>query len=397
VGHRKTSAPRHGSLGVRPRKRAEDLTPRVKSWPEKSWIDLLVEKYGEEASKKGITAKPVLLAYPVYKAGMTHALVVEDRPNTPFTGKERFTPITVLDAPPVVVIGLRTYTRDYTGALKPLGEVWTSPVDAVIKAVEDFYGSNPLWSLKPGGVVRKYLLGLRKVNHGLVKPDPSGEFGFKFVAESSEEDVKKVLSGDIVDIRAIVTTIPVLAGFGKKKCEILEVKIHGGSIEERLKYASSIWGKYITPFDVFVEGQYVDVIGVTKGHGFQGVIKRFGVKELPRWHKHRKGSRKVGARSPAFTYSMSEVPQPGQMGFHRRTEYNKRIIRIGRNGYEATVKGGFLHYGLVYGPYILVKGSLIGPPKRLLVLRHPIRPNLKFIPLSAPQVVYLSLESKQGA
>jgi len=397
VGHRKTSAPRHGSLGVRPRKRAKDLTPRIKSWPEKSWIDILIEKYGEEVSKKGISKTPVLLAYPAYKAGMTHALIIEDRPNTPFTGKERFTPITVLDAPPIVVIGLRTYTRDFTGAFKPLGEVWTSPVNAVIRAVEDFYISNPLWNLRPEEVVRKYLLGLRKANHGLVKPDPSGEFGFKFVAESGEEEVKRVLSGDIVDVRAIVTTIPVLAGFGKKKCEILEVRIHGDSIEEKLKYANSIWGKYISPFDVFVEGQFVDVIGVTKGHGFQGVIKRFGVKELPRWHKHRKGSRKVGARSPAFTYSMSEVPQAGQMGFHRRTEYNKRVIKIGRSGYEVTVKGGFLRYGLVYGPYILVKGSLIGPPKRLLTLRHPVRPDLKFIPLTAPQIVYFSLESKQSA
>jgi large subunit ribosomal protein L3 len=397
VGHRKTSAPRHGSLGVRPRKRAKDLTPRIKSWPEKSWIDILIEKYGEEVSKKGISKTPVLLAYPAYKAGMTHALIIEDRPNTPFTGKERFTPITVLDAPPIVVIGLRTYTRDFTGAFKPLGEVWTSPVNAVIRAVEDFYISNPLWNLRPEEVVRKYLLGLRKANHGLVKPDPSGEFGFKFVAESGEEEVKRVLSGDIVDVRAIVTTIPVLAGFGKKKCEILEIRIHGDSIEEKLKYANSIWGKYISPFDVFVEGQFVDVIGVTKGHGFQGVIKRFGVKELPRWHKHRKGSRKVGARSPAFTYSMSEVPQAGQMGFHRRTEYNKRVIKIGRSGYEVTVKGGFLRYGLVYGPYILVKGSLIGPPKRLLTLRHPVRPDLKFIPLTAPQIVYFSLESKQSA
>jgi large subunit ribosomal protein L3 len=397
VGHRKTHAPRHGSLGVRPRKRAEDLTPRIKSWPEKSWFDLLYEKYGEEVVKKGIYKSPVLLAYPVYKAGMTHALIIEDRPNTPFSGKERFTPITVLDAPPIVVIGIRTYARDYNGALKTLGEVWANPVSAVVKAVEDLYSSNPLWNLGPKEVARKYLLGLRKANHGLVKPDPSGEYGSRFVAESTEEDIKKALSGDIADIRAIITTIPVLAGFGKKKCEILEVKIHGGSVEERIKYATSIWGKYLTPLDVFAEGQFVDVIGVTKGRGFQGVIKRFGVKELPRWHKHRKGSRKVGSRGPAFTYSVSEVPQAGQMGFHRRTEYNKRIIKMGQYGYEVTVKGGFLHYGLVYGPYILVKGSVIGPPKRLLVLRHPIRPSSKFLPLTGSQIVYLSLESKQGA
>jgi len=396
LGHRKLEAPRHGSLGVRPRKRAEELTPKVRSWPEKSWFELVLEKYGSEASSKGITPRPTLLGYPVYKAGMTHAIIIEDRPNTPSTGKEVFTPVTILDAPPIVVIGIRAYTKDHEGDLKTIGEVWANPVEAVLKASE-LYTNNPLWQLSPREVVRKYLAGLHKLNHGLVKPDPSGEYGFKFIPEYSEEDYKKVFSGDIADIRAIVSTIPVLSGIGKKKPEIVEIKIHGKSIDERIDYAKKILGSYLTPADVFLEGQFVDVIGVTKGHGFQGPIKRFGVKELPRWHKHRKGSRKVGARSPAFTYSMSEVPQAGQMGFHRRTEYNKRIIKMGVNGSEVVVEGGFLHYGLIYGPYIIVKGSTIGPAKRLLILRHPIRPSLKWLPLTPPKITYLSLESKQGA
>ncbi|MEM0000792.1 MAG: 50S ribosomal protein L3 [Desulfurococcaceae archaeon] len=397
MGHRKLSAPRHGSLGVRPRKRAEELTPRIKSWPEKSWFDILLEKYGVDASKKGIASKPVLLAYPAYKAGMTHALIVEDRPNTPFTGKEVITPVTILDAPPIVVIGVRAYTTNYDGYLKAVGEVWTSPVDSVLKATEQFYARNPLWGMEPKEVVKKYLLGLRKANHGLVKPDPNGEYGFKFVPEFKEDDFKRVFSGNVVDVHAIVTTIPVLSGIGKKKVEVLEIKIHGKDINEKLEYAKRILGSYLTPFDVFVEGQLVDVIGVTKGHGFQGVVKRFGVKELPRWHKHRKGSRKIGTRGPAFTYSMSETPQAGQTGFHRRTEFNKRILKMNTSGLEVVVKGGFLHYGLVYGPCILLRGSVIGPTKRLLVLRHPIRPRLEWIPLSAPRITYISLESKQGA
>ncbi|MEM4528243.1 MAG: 50S ribosomal protein L3 [Desulfurococcaceae archaeon] len=397
MGHRKLEAPRHGSLGVRPRKRAKDLTPRIKTWPLKTWFELLIDKYGDEAIAKGIAPRPVLLAFPAYKAGMTHGLIIEDRPNTPFTGKEVFTPITIMDAPPVCVLGIRAYEITFDGYLKTRGEVWKNPVDAVIKAYEDLYSSNPLFNITPREVVRKYLHGLRKLNHGLVKPDPSGEYGYKFIAESDENELKEVLSGDIADIRVIVSTIPVLAGFGKKKPEILEIKIGGGKLDERVKYAIQLLGTYVKASDVFIEGQLVDLIGVTKGKGFQGVIKRFGVKELPRWHKHRKGSRKIGARSPAFTYSMSETPQPGQMGFHRRTDYNKRILRIGLNGLEVTIKGGFLRYGLIYGPYIMLKGSVFGPSKRLVVLRHPIRPSLEWLPLQPPRFVYLSLESKQGA
>lgn len=395
MGHRKLHAPRHGSLGVRPRKRARELTPRVKRWPSKSWFEILVEKLGGEATSRGISVKPVLLGFPVYKAGMTHAVIIEDRPNTPLTGKEVFTPVTVLDAPPVVILGVRAYYVDEQGYLKSKGEVWRDPVDAVVKVYEELYSRNPLIGLSAVEAARKYLHGLGRLNHGLVKPDPSGRYGYKFTAESSESEIEEVLSGDIAAVSVIASTIPVLSGIGKKKPEIVEVRVGGGSIDERVKYAESILGGYVKVSDVFMEGQLLDVIGVTKGKGFQGVIKRFGVKELPRWHKHRKGSRKIGARSPGFG-TMSETPQAGQTGFHRRTEYNKRVLKIGLNGLEVTVKGGFLHYGLVYGPYVLLKGSVIGPAKRMLVLRHPIRPDLKWLPLSAPRIVYLSLESKQG-
>lgn len=395
MGHRKLHAPRHGSLGVRPRKRAEELTPRVKTWPSKTWFELLLEKHGAEAESAGVSNKPVLLGYAVYKAGMTHALIVEDRPGTPFSGKEIFTPLTILDAPPMVILGVRTYVFDDQGYLRSKGEVWRNPLDSVVKAFEKYYSGNPLLDLSPKDVARKYLHGLRKLNHGLVKPDPKGEYSYKFTIESSESEIKEVLTGDIAAVSVIASTIPVLSGIGKKKPEIFEFRIGGATLDERVEYAESILGGYVTIFDVFREGQFVDVIGVTKGKGFQGVIKRFGVKELPRWHKHRKGSRKIGARSPGFG-TMSEPPQAGQTGFHKRTEYNKRVVKMGENGLEAVYEGGLLHYGLVYGPYLLIKGSVIGPVKRVLVLRHPVRPGLKWLPLTGPQITYLSLESKQG-
>jgi large subunit ribosomal protein L3 len=394
MGHRKLHAPRRGSLGVRPRKRAEELTPRVRTWPAKTWAELLLEKYGKDAEKHGVVSKPALLGFAAYKAGMTHALMVEDRPRTPFTGKEVFTPVTILDAPPMVILGLRAYGVGEQGGLVSLGEAWRSPVEAVGKAYEEYYSKNPLLTESVDSVVRKYLQGLRKLNHGLVKPDPTGKYGFKFVETNWEEAFKKVFTGNVVEVRALASTIPVLSGFAKKKPEIVEIKIGGGGVEEIVKYGESVLGGLVTVRDVFTEGQFIDVIGVTKGRGFQGVVKRFGVKVLPRWHKHRKGARKIGSRSPAFG-TMSEPPQAGQTGFHRRTDYNKRILRIGFNGLEVTPSGGFLHYGLVYGPYLMLKGTVFGPAKRLLILRHPVRPPT-WLPLESPRITYLNLESKQG-
>ncbi len=396
MGHRKHSAPRHGSLGVRPRKRAAKIVPRVRSWPSKSWFEILYDKLGEEeAGKLGISTKPVLLGYAAYKAGMSHVIIVDDRPNTPTSGKEVFRPVTILDTPPLIVLGIRGYAYDPMRGLYSITEAWRSPIEALNEVYEKLYKDNPFIGISAKELIRKYLKGLRKVNPGLVKPKPDSEYGYVFIEGNWEKKLETLKSNGIVDIRAIVSTIPVLSGIGKKKPEIIEIKIGGGKdINERVKYAEEILGGYITVDQVFREGQFIDVIGVTKGKGFQGVIKRFSVKELPRWHKHRKGSRKIGSRSPGFG-TMSETPQPGQMGFHRRTEYNKRILKIGQYGWEVTPKGGFLGYGIVYGQYIMVEGSVIGPRKRLLVLRHPIRPP-NWIPIEAPQIVYYSHESKQG-
>ena len=59
-----------------------------------------------------------------------------------------------------------------------------------------------------------------------------------------------------------------------------------------------------------------------------------------------------------------------------------------------TPNGGFLNYGEVSGNYMLLKGSVPGPKKRLIRLRPAIRGDKQQI--GAPQVSYISIESKQG-
>lgn len=340
MGARKKSAPRRGSLGLRPRKRAERIVPRIRSWPD---IDL---------------PRPKLLAFATYKAGMTHVLMIDDRPHSRTHGMEVFKPVTILEAPPMIILGLRAYKIHPTHGLLTFTEAWISPP----KELEIY----------------------RKVSTLPEKIDPEPKL--KLVEEHIEE---------IADLRVIAATQPKLVGgLPKKKPDLIEIKIGGGSLQDRLKYAIEILGKSIHPKDVFEEGMFVDVIGVTKGHGFQGVIKRFGVKELPRWHKHRKGSRRIGSRSPGIG-AISTTPQAGQMGFHRRTEYNKRILKIGDNGLEVTPKGGFINYGVLKSTYIMLEGSIIGPKKRIIILRYPVRPP-PYVPEHLPKITYINLESKQG-
>lgn len=84
----------------------------------------------------------------------------------------------------------------------------------------------------------------------------------------------------------------------------------------------------------------------------------------------------------------------GQTGYHQRTEFNKRILKIGSDGEEVTPEGGFINYGLVRGDYVLIKGSVPGPSKRLIRLRDPIR--AKKADLGEPNILHISRESKQG-
>jgi len=60
----------------------------------------------------------------------------------------------------------------------------------------------------------------------------------------------------------------------------MEIQINGGTIDEKVKYAYGLFEKEIKPDAVFKQSDMIDVIGVTKGKGVQGVIKRFGVKHL---------------------------------------------------------------------------------------------------------------------
>jgi len=81
---------------------------------------------------------------------------------------------------------------------------------------------------------------------------------------------------------------------------------------------------------------------------------------------------------------------PGQTGYHKRTEINKRIMKMGAPG-EINPAGGFPHYGVLKSDYVLVKGSLAGPQKRLIRFRKAARANGA---PKAPQIVFVSTASK---
>ncbi|MBS7655610.1 50S ribosomal protein L3 [Candidatus Bathyarchaeota archaeon] len=331
---KKWSSPRRGSLAFTPRVRASSWIGKIKYWPK-------------------ISGAPTPLAFAGYKAGMTHIIAIDNVKGSLTYGKEISIPVTIIEAPPMLVAGVRVYEKASKG-LKTLSEAWME------KPPKDFKRLLPL-------------------------PE-------KFNTEKQFDKIFGFID-KIAEVRVFLATQPRIIKKGRKKPELLEVKIDGGTIKEQLEWVKKYLGKEIKASNILKEGQWIDVISVTKGKGFQGPVKRFGIALLH--HKSRKTVRGVGSIGPWHPhYVMRTVPRAGQMGFHQRTEYNKQILKIGGDGKEVTPKGSFLKYGLINSDYIMVKGSVPGPSKRLIVLRYAAR--AKNLPVEPPKIQYIDLESKQG-
>jgi large subunit ribosomal protein L3 len=300
-----------------------------------------------------LEGEPQLAGFAGYKAGMTHLFYIEDRQRVPEFGQEVKTAATILDTPPMLVVAIRAYKKTQEG-LQAITEAWMQ------NQPRDLY---------------------RRITFA-TDPQPESKIS------QIEESISKV-----VEIRVVAATQPRLASLSQKAPDLFEIPISGGSIEAQLDYAKGLLGKTVTVKDVFNPSEGIDVIGVTKGKGFQGPVKRWGIRILS--HKSRKQKRAVASIGPWVPRRvMPQVPRAGQMGFHNRTEFNKRILMMDGDTERVNPIAGFKNYGFVKGDYLLLKGSVAGSAKRLVKLRKTVRDT--DYPDEAPQITYLHTEWKKG-
>lgn len=330
------SHPRRGSLAYTPRKRAPRERARVRAWPEDGNL------------------RP--LGFAGYKAGMTHLFMIDDREGSLTENQEINVPVTILDAPPLLACAGRMYGSTPEGK-KVLTDVWTKNLAEDLSRTVKFP---------------------KEYDH---------EASFKNAEEFIEE-------GMAVDIRILAHTQPRLSSVPKKKPEIIELQVGGDSVDDKWDYVKEILGDEIRISEPFGEGEYADVIAITKGKGFEGPVQRWGVKVQPR--KVQQARRHVGVLGPWRPRAiMRSVPSAGQTGYHQRTEYNKRILKIGKDGGEVTPNGGFLRFGEIQGEFVILAGSVPGPTKRLVLLRRAMREK-EGAPSSPPTITHIDTSSQQG-
>jgi large subunit ribosomal protein L3 len=131
--------------------------------------------------------------------------------------------------------------------------------------------------------------------------------------------------------------------------------------EVRLASAPAVKVGDVVTVATFAEGQFVDVSGVSKGKGFQGVVKRFRVGGGPAAHGsmfHRRiGS--IGMRqTPGRTWKNQSMP--GHMGSDSRTVQNLRVVKIIADKNLLLIKGAIPGAN---GDDVVVRTSVKGQPK----------------------------------
>lgn len=244
---------------------------------------------------------------------MTHVMITDMAKNSLTKGQEIAVPATVIECPPLKIIGLRTYQQGNYGPV--------AKKDHII-ATDKFVGRR-------------------------LKTKASG------LPEQLECDYATLL----------VSTQPHLTTTGQKAPHIFEINF-GGKSEDLLAFVKA--NKEITVETALKSGVYVDAHIITKGKGVQGPVHRYGVGI--RRHKSEKVKRGAVMGPEGYAKVTFEAPMPGKMGHHTRTEWNKQVIAVNTKETNVTPNGGFSHYGVVRNSSILLKGSVGGSKKSLVRL-----------------------------
>ena len=294
---------------------------------------------------------------------MTHILRDVDKPGSKAHKKEVVEAVTILESPPIRVVGVVGYVETPQG-LRALTTVWAEHLNDEVK--RSFY--------------KNWYKSKKKAFSRYVKKYADGQ-------KPIDEELARITQYCQV-VRVITHTQIRKIKIGQKKAHMMEIQVNGGSVEDKVKFATGLFEKEVPIDAVFAQNEMIDVIGVSKGRGYDGVVTRWGCTRLPR--KSHRGLRKVaciGAWHPAKV--QWSVPRAGQNGYHHRTEMNKKVYKIGKGIANATTDaeknnavtefdltekdinpvGGWPHYGLVREDYIMLKGQVIGPKKRVITLR----------------------------
>uniref|UniRef100_A0A2I3G0I4 60S ribosomal protein L3 n=1 Tax=Nomascus leucogenys TaxID=61853 RepID=A0A2I3G0I4_NOMLE len=345
MSHGRFSAPRHGSLGCLPQKRSGKHHGKVKSFPKDDPSKLVHHT-----------------AFLGYKAGMTNIVREVDRPGSKVKKKEVVEAVTIVETPPVVVVGTVGYVETPRG-LQTFKTVFTEHISNACKRY--FYKN---WHKSKKKAFTKYC------------------------KKCQDEDGKKQLEKDFSSMKRYRQVICIIAytqmcllPLRQRKAHLTEIQVKGGTVAKKLDWAHERLEQQVPVKKVFGQDEMIDVIGLTKGNGYKGVTSRWHTKKLPR--KTHRGLCKVaciGAQHPApVAFPVARV---WQKGYHHRTEINKKIYKI-RQGYF--IKD-------MTNDFVMLKDCVVDTKKQVLALHKSLPVPTKRRALEKTDLKFIDTTSKFG-
>jgi len=291
-------------------------------WPRKRANKILPSSNWKAISKEHKDSERKLLGFIGYKVGMKSAYIKDNTPNSLTKDKKKVIPVTIIECPPMKILAVRFY-KDR-------------------KVMKDILAENLDKELK------------KKIKM------PKGK---------KKVDIESVKEYD--DVSIIAYSQVKKTGI-KKRPDIIEMGLNGSS-EEKIAFIKENLGKEIGIKDVFQSGSMIDIKSVTKGKGFSGPVKRFGI--ALKFHKSEKGQRRPGSLGPWHPARVIfRVPMAGQLGMFTRSVYNLHILHVGdKEDAENLNLKDLMHYGNIKSDYIIVNGSVGGSKKRQLIVSAPLR------------------------
>uniref|UniRef100_A0A2K6GV87 60S ribosomal protein L3 n=1 Tax=Propithecus coquereli TaxID=379532 RepID=A0A2K6GV87_PROCO len=326
------SAPRHGSLGFLPRKRSSRHRGKVKSFP------------------KDDPSKPVhLTAFLGYKAGMTHIVREVDRPGSKVNKKEVVEAVTIVETPPMVVVGIVGYVETPRG-LRTFKTIFAEHISDECK--RRFYKN---WHKSKKKAFTKYC------------------------KKWQDEDGKKQLEKDFSSMKKYCQVIRIIAHtqmrllpLRQKKAHLMEIQVNGGTVAEKLDWARERLEQQVPVNQVFGQDEMIDVIGVTKGKGYKGELRNCGTIPV------------AFLLRTALWPGLAGVGGWGDLNLEESFPQNDSLF------------GGFVHYGEVTNDFVMLKGCVVGTKKRVLTLRKSLLVQTKRRALEKIDLKFIDTTSKFG-
>jgi large subunit ribosomal protein L3 len=287
-------------------------------WPRKR-----VNKFLPSVNWKAIDSGKNIKGFIGYKAGMFSVEVKDLTPNSMTKDKRIIIPATVIECPSMKIFSIRFYKNG-----KVAKDVLAEHLDKELK---------------------------RKLK----------------LPKQNKNNAENLKAEDYDDV-SVIAYSQVKKTNVKKTPDITEIGLAGGNIEEKLNFVKSNLNKDISIEDVFSQGEIVDIRGLTTGKGLCGPVKRFGI--TLKAHKSEKGVRRPGSLGPWHPARVTfRAPMAGQLGMFTRVHYNQKILSLVKSEETEKQLKGIKNYGDIKTDYIILYGSVQGPPKRQVLITSPLR------------------------